>query len=86
MRVLILLFALALALAGCGDDGATNNTAVAEEGESTNFGSGNDATAIDAATGEAADMAADVDFTFNEDVANAVASNEAANAAGNNAL
>ena len=81
MRYLILL--VALGLAGCGDDGATNNTSVAEAGEATNFGSGNDATAIDAATGESADMAADVDYTFNEDVTNELGS-DAANAAGDN--
>ena len=84
MRILILL--VALGLAGCGDDGATNNTAVAEAGEATNFGSGNDATAIDAATGEAADMAADVDYTFNEDVANEAGSNSPGNATGDNSL
>ena len=84
MRNLILL--VALGLAACGDTGATNNTAVAEEGEATNFGSGNDATAIDAATGESADMAADVDYTFNEDVANETASNGGANAAADNSL
>ena len=84
MRKMILL--VALGLAACGDDGATNNTAVAEAGEATNFGSGNDATAIDAATGESADMAADVDYTFNEDVANEAGSNGASNAAADNSL
>ena len=64
MRPLILI--AALALASCGGDQTANNAAVAEEAGADEIGAVNDATAIDAATGEAADMAADVNYTFNE--------------------
>ena len=55
-----------LLLASCGGNAPTNNSAVAEIGESADSTLTNDTTAIDAATGEAADMAADVNYTFNE--------------------
>ena len=80
MRKLVLI-ALAAALAGCGDNEAANNNAVSEETSASDIGPVNDATAIDAATGEAANMAADVNFTVNEAEFNDMAS-EAANEAG----
>jgi hypothetical protein len=80
MRKLILI--AALALAACGGDEPANNAAAAEGMSAADIGPVNDATAIDAATGEAANMAADVNYTFNEEAMNAVANN----AAGNNAL
>ena len=64
MRV-ILVFG-ALLLASCGGNAPTNNAVVAEESESADSTLANDTTAIDAATGESADMAADVNYTFNE--------------------
>ena len=81
MRRLILIAALGLA-ACCGNDSANHAAAAAEEATAADFGPVNDATAIDAATGEAANMAADVNYTLNEEAMNAVANN----AAGNNAL
>ena len=80
MRQLILT--AALALAACGGNETANNAAVTEELSADDIGPVNDATAIDAATGEAANMAADVNYSFNEEVLNEAANN----AAGNNAL
>ena len=60
----------ALLLASCGGNAPTNNAAVAEEGESADSTLANDTTAIDAATGESAEMAADVNYTFNEEATN----------------
>ena len=84
MRTLILI--AALGLAACGGNDTANNTGVADELSANDIGPVNDATAIDAATGEAANMAADVDYTFNEEDMNEVANNAAGNAAGNNSL
>jgi len=85
MRISLLLPLLALGAAGCDGNQAGNNTAVAEESSAARIGPGNDATVIDAATGEAADMAADVDYTFNEADVNALAdeAEAVANSAGN---
>jgi hypothetical protein len=77
MRILILI--ASLALASCGGDQTANNAAVTEEGDSAQVGPVNDITAIDAATGDAANMAADVDYSFNE-----ADMNQAGNAAAGN--
>jgi hypothetical protein len=71
MRVVMLIAGAALALAACNRDGAGDN-AVATGGDdlSANAISTNDTTAIDAATGDDANMAADTDLTFNEMDAN----------------
>ena len=69
MRISILLAAL-LTLAGCGGGGAANNAAVADESDSTQITAANDLTAIDAATGEAANIAADVNYMVNEQALN----------------
>lgn len=79
MRPLILISSLALA--ACGGNGPANTAAASEGSAAEGVSAVNDITAIDAATGEAADMAADVNYTFNE-VANNTADN---NAAGNSA-
>ncbi|HWI76864.1 MAG TPA: hypothetical protein VNS53_07275 [Sphingomicrobium sp.] len=68
MRKLILLSALALA--SCGGGQQANNAAVSEESGAGDVTAVNDTTAIDAATGEAANMAADVNYTFNEEATN----------------
>ncbi len=60
----------ALALASCGGNTAANNAAVAEGGDAGEVTAVNDTTAIDAATGDAANMAADVNYSFNEDATN----------------
>ena len=67
----------ALALASCGHKTAADNSAVAEQNAETATIVTNDVTAIDAATSEAANMAADVNYTFNE----ATVANNGANAA-----
>jgi hypothetical protein len=66
MRKLILFSALALA--SCGGSQQANNAAVSEESGAGDVTAVNDTTAIDAATGQAANMAADVNYTFNEDL------------------
>ncbi len=62
MRLLLLTPALALSLAACGksDDSETQNAGRELTAEAI---SSNDVTAIDAVTGEAANIAEDVDFT-----------------------
>ena len=63
MRLLVpVLAASSLALAGCGEKQATGNTSALDEAVSAEDFSTNDATAIDAATGADANMAADVEF------------------------
>ena len=62
MRLLILLAGPALVLAACGDNGQADNTINADDGLSAESFSSNDITAIDAVTGDASNMAADVDY------------------------
>ena len=76
MRKLVLLGALALA--SCGGNQQANNAAVSDESGAGDVTAVNDTTAIDAATGEAANMAADVNYTFNE-----AATNETGNKSSN---
>jgi hypothetical protein len=78
MRALIIVSALFLA--ACGGDGSANNAAVAETSGTEQVTAVNDVTAIDAATGQDADMAADVNYTFNEAEVNALAGDAEANA------
>ena len=83
MRSLVAV--LALGLAACGSDGQTgNNAAVTEETGAAEVTAANDSTAIDAATGEAANMAADVNYML-EDLDNESANVSAANNSANNA-
>ena len=65
MRIPIMIFA-ALALSACGSKNAADNSAVGEENAASQTIVTNDVTAIDAATGEAANMAPDVNYTFDE--------------------
>jgi hypothetical protein len=60
----------ALFLAACSGNSATNNAAVSGESDSSGVTALNDTTAIDAATGQAANMAADDNYTFNEEALN----------------
>ena len=82
MRTLILI--AALGLAACSGNDTANNQAVSEEAGAAAIGPVNDITAIDAATGEAANMAANVNYTF-EDLGNETGngSANAVNAVGN---
>ena len=76
MRALIPI--AAFTLASCSGDGPAGNAAIAEQSADGEVSAVNDVTAIDAATGEAADMAADVNYTFNEVANNAGGNGNAA--------
>ena len=64
MRLALLAIAASLALAGCGKKQTTANTNAIDQAVSAEDFSTNDATAIDAATGADANMAADVDINM----------------------
>jgi hypothetical protein len=59
-----LLFAAALALGACGNNDQKDNTQNADENLTAENIVSNDVTAIDAVTGDAANMAADVDMNY----------------------
>ena len=59
----LILLAATLGLAGCGNDDQSANTANVDETLTAQNIVSNDVTAIDAVTADAANMAADVDFT-----------------------
>jgi len=65
MRIPVMIFA-ALALSACGGKNTADNSAVGEENAADQTIVTNDVTAIDAATGEAANMAPDVNYTLDE--------------------
>ena len=72
MRLIVLALAVStLALAGCGKEEATGNTAAVDQAVSAQDFATNDSTAIDAATGADANMAADVDINAYEASGNA---------------
>jgi hypothetical protein len=62
MRVLILLAGAALTLGACGRNNQSGNTANVDDSLTAENIVANDVTAIDAVTGDAANMAADVDY------------------------
>lgn len=64
MRALIFVAGASFFLAACGDQGAADNAANAGANLAAEAIFANDTTAIDAATGDAANMAADVDYTI----------------------
>ena len=64
MRALIPLAGAALMLAACGNNDQSDNTQNVDENLSAEDIVSNDVTAIDAVTGDAANMAADVDMNF----------------------
>ena len=85
MRTLILVAGIALAVSACGRNQAADNAIVSDaNADAENIGS-NDTTAIDAATGEDANMAADVNFSVNEIDNLSSSNNSADNASVNNA-
>ena len=65
MRIPILICA-ALILGACGSKNGADNSALAEQNAASQAIVTNDVTAIDAATGEAANMAPDVNYTLDE--------------------
>jgi len=83
MRELILLGGAALALCACGSEQTAEERAAAERNVTSEVVATNDTTAIDAATGEAANMAADVDYL--PEFANELGNDVEAEAAGNRA-
>jgi hypothetical protein len=74
MRAVILIAAAALGLAACGKTDQVGNATNAADGLTAQNAVSNDVTAIDAVTGEDANMAADVNF-INESDLNVAASN-----------
>ena len=66
MRALILVAATGLASAGCNKDQAVENQVSVDEAATAEGITSNDTTAIDAATGDDANMAADVNYTIEE--------------------
>jgi len=64
MRALLLIAGTALALSGCNRSAQTDNNQVASDSLTAQNIVSNDVTAIDAVTGDAANMAADVDMNF----------------------
>src|SRR3954452_10583746 len=64
MRAFILIAGAALALAGCKNNDQHDNTQNVDENLTAQDIVSNDVTAIDAVTGDAANMAADVDMNF----------------------
>ena len=66
MRALILATGAALAVSACNNDEPTANTLNVDEALAAQNVSANDTTSIDAATGEDANMAADVNYTLND--------------------
>jgi hypothetical protein len=66
MRALILVAGAALAISACNNDQPTANTTNVDQDLAAQNISANDTTSIDAATGEDANMAADVNYTVNE--------------------
>jgi hypothetical protein len=77
MRAIILVTGAALALAACGSNGQAGNATNVSEGLTAENIVSNDVTAIDAVTGDAANMAADMplDVTneMGDDLGNAAA-------------
>ena len=66
MRALILVMISALAVTACNRSGSVDNTTNVDQALGGQNISANDTTAIDAATGDDANMAADVQFTGND--------------------
>jgi hypothetical protein len=63
MRLLILVAGSALILTACGNKGQADNTLNVDENLAAENIVSNDVTAIDAVTGDASNMAADVNYT-----------------------
>ena len=76
MRALILIAGTALTLAACRNNDQADNTANVDENLTAENIVSNDVTAIDAVTGDASNMAADVNYMNTED-------NSVANLGGN---
>lgn len=64
MRVPLLILAASLALSGCKNNAMQDNSSNVDENLTAENIVSNDVTAIDAVTGDAANMAADVDMNY----------------------
>jgi hypothetical protein len=73
MRAIIVVTGAALALTACGSNGQAGNTTNVNEGLTAENIVSNDVTAIDAVTGDAANMAADMDVGFTNEMDNNLA-------------
>ena len=71
MRAFIAAAGAALALTACGNNDRAENTANIDESLTAENIASNDVTAIDAVTGEAANMAADMDIHYTNEIDNA---------------
>ena len=67
MRALILIASAGLTLAACDKSATADNAVNANDDLAAQTISANDTTAIDAVTGDAANMAADVNYTIEQD-------------------
>jgi hypothetical protein len=65
MRALILVAVASLTISACGTKPGTDNAVTTSDNLAAEAIIANDTTAIDAATGDAANMAADVDYSAN---------------------
>ena len=65
MRVLILVAGASLLISACGAENDAGNAVATTDNLAAEAIIANDTTAIDAATGDAANMAADVDYSVN---------------------
>jgi hypothetical protein len=81
MRLLILAAGASLALAACGNNDQSDKTTNVDENLTAENIVSNDVTAIDAVTGDAANMAADVNYTPDANDMMANDSNAAASSA-----
>ena len=77
MRFSIVVTLAALGVAACGSDEQANNTVNIDQAVMSDELSANDVTAIDAVTADAANMAADVDINFTNDMLDSAGSNAA---------
>lgn len=68
MRALIIIAGATLALGACGNNDQADNTQNVDENLSAEDIVSNDVTAIDAVTGDAANMAADVNYAETENL------------------
>ncbi|MEO8454025.1 MAG: hypothetical protein ABI454_02600 [Sphingomicrobium sp.] len=68
MRAFILVTGAALTLSACGNNDQSDNTAIVDENLAAENITSNDVTAIDAVTGDASNMAADVNYTEPADI------------------
>ena len=85
MRALILVAGASLAIAACNTQESANNATSVDEDLAAQNIDANDTTAIDAATGDDANMAADVNFSVNDADNLAEDENAADNAEADNA-